>query len=172
MHAVALAAGQLADFLLLVGAFEIECRAIGPRIHFALAKRQLIEAAGDFFPYALGAIERIARLIDITEPHRFTDLDGALIGLFLLGDHAKQCGLAGAVRPDDADNAAGRQFESEIVDEQIVAEAFLEMLEVDDVLTEPFRDWNDDLRSLRLLVAGVRWRASSSRPSCSRRFCF
>jgi hypothetical protein len=50
----------------------------------------------------------------------------------LLGDHAKQRGLAGAVRPDDADNAAGRQLESEIVDEQIVAEAFLEMLEVDD----------------------------------------
>src|SRR5262245_66396564 len=38
MHAVALAAGELPDLLLLVGALKIKCRAIGARIHFALAK--------------------------------------------------------------------------------------------------------------------------------------
>src|SRR5262249_39861440 len=59
MHAVALAAGELADLLLLVGALEIERRAIGARIDLALAELQLIEPAGDFFPYALLAVEAV-----------------------------------------------------------------------------------------------------------------
>ena len=69
--------------------------------------------------------------------HRLADLDRALVGLFLAGDHAEQRRLAGAVRPDDADDAAGRQLEGQIVDQKIVAKAFAQVLEVDDVLPEP-----------------------------------
>ena len=58
-------------------------------------------------------------------------------------------GLAGAVRTDDADDAAGRQLEGEVVDQQVVAEALGQALEVDDVLAEPLGDRNDDLRGLR-----------------------
>ena len=145
---------KLANFLLLVGALEIERRAIGARIDFALAELQLIEPAGNLLPHGLLAVERVARLIDIAEMHRLTDLDAAVVRLVLFGDHAKQRRLAGAVRPDHADNAAGRQFEGEIVDQKIVAEALSQILEVDDVLPEPFGDRDDDLRGLRLLLAG------------------
>ena len=65
----------------------------------------------------------VARLVDIAELHRLADLDRARVRLVLPGDHAEQRGLAGAVRADDADDAAGRQLEGEIVDQQIVAEA-------------------------------------------------
>ncbi len=97
---------------------------------------------------------RVARLVDIAELHRLADLDGAGVGLLLAGDHAEQRGLAGAVRADDADDAAGRQIEGEIVDQQIVAVAFLEMLEVDDVLAEPLGHRNGDLRHRILLGIG------------------
>src|SRR5208282_3804738 len=86
---------------------------------------------------------------------RLADLDRALVGFFLPGDHAEQRGLAGAVRPDDADDAARRQFEGQVVDQKIVAKAFAQVLEVDHVLPEPLGDRNDDLRGLRLLLAGL-----------------
>jgi hypothetical protein len=47
----------------------------------------------------------------------------AAVGLLLAGDHAEQRRLAGAVRADDADDAARRQLEAEVVDQQPVAEA-------------------------------------------------
>ena len=78
--------------------------------------------------------------------HRGTDLDGAGVGLLLAGDHAEQRGLAGAVRADHADDAAGRQIERKVVDQQVVAIAFLEMVEVDHVLAEPLGHRNGDLR--------------------------
>ena len=86
--------------------------------------------------------------------HRLADLDGAFVGLLLAGDHAEQRGLAGAVRSDDADDAAGRQFEGEVVDQQVVAEAFAQVFEIDHVLAEPLGHRNDDLRDRVLLGIG------------------
>ena len=86
--------------------------------------------------------------------HRFADLDDAGIGLVLRSDHAEQRSLAGTVRANDANDAARRQFEGEIVDQKIVAEALSQVFEVDDVLSEPLGDRDDDLRGLGLLFAG------------------
>ena len=58
MHAVALAAGELADFFLLIGPLEIEGRRIGARIDLALAEREKLIAAGNLFPDGLLGIER------------------------------------------------------------------------------------------------------------------
>ena len=54
---------------------------------------------------------------------------------------------------DHADDAARRQLEGEIVDQQAVAEALVQPFEIDDVLAEPLGDRNDDLRGLGLLLA-------------------
>ena len=56
---------------------------------------------------------------------------------------------------DDADDAAGRQLEGEFVDQQIVAVAFLEMVEVDDVLAEPLGGRN----VICATVCPSRWRS-------------
>ena len=78
----------------------------------------------------------------------------ARVRLLLAGDHAEKRRLAGAVGADDADDAAGRQLERKLVDEQPVAVAFAEIDDVDDVLAEPLGHGNDDLRAgRRLLVA-------------------
>ena len=68
-------------------------------------------AAGDFFPDILVRLQMIAALVDIAEMHGVTDADRTGIRLFLTGDHLEQRGLTGAVRADNADNAARRQLE-------------------------------------------------------------
>src|SRR5690606_11775388 len=99
--------------------------------------------------------ETVARLVDIAELYALADGDGSAVGLFLPGDHAEEGGLAGAVRADDADNAAGRQLEGEVVDQQAIAEALRQPLEIHDVVTEPLGDGNDDLRRTGRLVGGL-----------------
>ena len=62
-------------------------------------------------PDGLLVVERLARLIDVGELDARADADLAGVGLLGAGQHAKQRGLAGAVRADDADDAAARQAE-------------------------------------------------------------
>ena len=50
MHPVALAAGELPDLLLLVGAAEVEQRAIGAAGDLAAAEIDLVAPAGDLLP--------------------------------------------------------------------------------------------------------------------------
>src|SRR5204863_3463512 len=101
-------------------------------------------------------VQRIARLIDVTEMHRIADLDRAFVGLLLSGDHPEEGGLAGAVRADYTYDAARRQLEREVVDEEIVAKALREPLEIDDVLAEPLGHRDDDLRALGLFLGSLR----------------
>src|SRR6266404_9820152 len=87
--------------------------------------------------------------------HAVADRDGALVRRLLLGDHAEQRGLASAVRADDADNAARRQLERQIIDQKPVGKPLGQALEIDDVLTEALGHGNRDLRGLGLLLAGL-----------------
>ena len=69
-----------------------------------------------------------------------------LSGLLLAGQHARERRLAGAVRADDADDAAGRQLEGEVVDQKLSVIGLGEMLDVDDDIAEPRAGRDDDLR--------------------------
>src|SRR5689334_25241938 len=110
MHAVALAARERADLLLLVGALEIERRAIAARIDLALAQEDQLVAAGNLLPDGLVAVDTVARLVDIAEMHGFTDSDGALVRFFLTVYHLEQRGLASAVRTVHTDYTARRHL--------------------------------------------------------------
>src|SRR5262249_58618095 len=110
MHAVALAAGKRAHLLLLVRTLEVEGRTVGARIDLALAERQHVETAGNFLPHGLFAVEAVARLVDIAKLDRLPDLDAAPVGLLLAADHPDKRGVAGAVRTDDAADAARRRL--------------------------------------------------------------
>jgi hypothetical protein len=158
MHPVALAARERADLLLLVAALEVEGRAIGARVHLALAELDDVVAAGDLLPDGLVRIERIAALVDIAKLHRLADGDRARIGLLLPGDHPEQRGLAGAVGPDDADNAARRQLERQVVDQQPVAKPFFRP-SPSMTRCPAARRRNDDLRRW---TAVARWPCTSS----------
>src|SRR5690606_19005706 len=154
MDAIALTAGQRADLLLLVAALEVEGAAIGARIHLVLAEADDVVAAGNFLPDGLARIQCVATLVDIAELHRLTDADLAPVRLVLSGDHAEKRRLAGAVRPDHADDAAGRKPEIEPVNEQAVAESLADAFGVDHVLAESFTRRNDDLRVARPAIGG------------------
>jgi hypothetical protein len=72
VHAVALAAGERADLLLLVGALEVEPRHVGARVDLALADLDLV------VPPVISSqtscrVERVAALVDVGELHRLAD---------------------------------------------------------------------------------------------------
>ena len=66
----------------------------------------------------------------------------ARVGLLLADDHAEERRLARAVGADDADDAAGRQDEVQVVDQQVVAVALAQALGLDHQVAEarPGRD--------------------------------
>ena len=136
---------------------KLKAPRIGARVHLALAEIEHIIAAGNFLPHGLVRIERVAALVHIAKLHAVADLDLARIGLFLARQHAEQGGLARAIGADDADNAAGRQLEGEVLDEQPVAIGLVQALHRDDIVAEPLARRNDDLRRGRFqpLVVGL-----------------
>src|SRR5262249_45223673 len=121
-----------------------------------LAELDQLLAAGDLLPHRLLAIERFAALVDIAELRRLADLDRASVRLLLFGDQAEQRRLAGAVRADHADDAARRQLEGEVLEQEILAIGFRESIGLDDVLAESLGDRNDDLRRLQRLLGRFR----------------
>ena len=137
VQAVAFAAGQILDPFLLVGALEVEATQVGARVHFVFADGDDVHAVGDFLPNCFATVQAVARLIDIGQFHGLAETQFAAVGLFLFGDHAEQRGLAGAVRTDHADDAAARQGEGQIVDQQSLAIGFADLRRLDDQITEP-----------------------------------
>ena len=74
VHAVALAAGEGADFFLLVGAREVEAGDVRPRVDLAAAHFERVVAAGDFFVHGLVGDQRVAVLIDVAQLDGGADL--------------------------------------------------------------------------------------------------
>ena len=83
MHAVALAARELADLLLLVRAAEVEQRAIGAAGDLAAAEIDLVLTVGNLLPDRVVGAERVARLVDIAELDGLADAERAAVGLLL-----------------------------------------------------------------------------------------
>src|ERR1700733_2256569 len=131
MYPVTLAAGQDADLLLLVTALEVERPDIGAGGYGALADIQHVGATADLLPDALVAVQAIARLVHIAKLDRVADPQRATIRRLQPRDHAEQRRLAGAVRADDADDAARWQLEVELVDQQVVAIRLAQILRLD-----------------------------------------
>jgi hypothetical protein len=73
VDAVALAARQLADLLLLVLALEVEGADIGAGADLVLAEAEDVGAAGNLLPDILVRVERVARLVDIAEMDGLAD---------------------------------------------------------------------------------------------------
>src|SRR5690606_2301977 len=146
----ALAAGELADALLLIGTLEVEARDPRPARRAKAPDLDVVEPVGDFLPDRLRRIERVATLVDAGRLHGVADAQLAGVGLLLAHDHPEQRRLAGAVRPDHADDAAGRQAERQLVEEQPVAEALAQALGLDDVAQRRARR---DEQLVRLVAA-------------------
>ncbi len=104
----------------------------------------------------LSAVERVARLIDVTDLHRFAEPERAGVGLLLPGDHPEQRRLAGAVRADHADDSAARQRERHVVHQQHVAVSLRRLARLDDDVAEPRTGRNVDLDAARSSAPSLR----------------
>src|SRR5450631_1655300 len=80
VDAVALTAGEDADPLLLILTLEVEARDVRARRDRLLAHLEVLDAFGDLVEDRLRSVERIARLVDVTELDGIADRDLALVG--------------------------------------------------------------------------------------------
>ncbi len=111
-------------------------RAVGAGVDRAPAELQLVLAAGDLLVHRLVGIERLARLVDVGHLHRRADGQRARVGRLLARDHAEERRLARAVGADDADDAAAREGELEILEEEPVAVSLGDLAGDDDFVAE------------------------------------
>ena len=109
----------------------------------------------NLLPHSGVGVERIAGLVDIGQIDRVAVFERACVGLFLAGQHSEQGGFAGAVRADHADDAAGGQGEAQVFDQQAVAIALLEVLDLDDLLAQPRAVRDNDLSARDFLALGL-----------------
>src|SRR5690606_26447857 len=79
---------------------------------------------------------RVAALIHVPELHRAADANLTAVGRFLAGNHAEQRGLADAVGADHAHDAARRQAERKVVDQQLIAVSLAQILGFDHQVAE------------------------------------
>ena len=89
MHAVSFPAGQVSDLLLLIGSGEIESRNVRSGIDLARTQGNRFLVLGDFLPNGFVGSKRIAALIHIGEPGRFTQANGSGIRLLLIGNQTE-----------------------------------------------------------------------------------
>src|SRR5690606_35837238 len=146
-----LAARQRADLPLLRRALEVEPGAVRARRHGALAHLDLVLAVRDLLPHRRVRPQRVTRLVDVADHDRLADAQRDGVGLLLTGHHAEQRRLAGAVRPDHADDPAPRQREVHIVHEQDAAVALAQAARLDDDVAEPRTRRDVDFGRLDLL---------------------
>ena len=156
MQAVAFAARQVLDELLLRRPAEIETRYVSARWHFVAADDNIVEPVGQFFPYRLAAVEIVTRLVDVGDLHGIADFDRSLVERFLLHHDPKQRGLAGAVGPDDADDTPAWQFEFEVLVQQLIAVGLLAALDLDHHVSQPGSGGNVKLLGFRAFLVILR----------------
>ncbi len=132
MYSVTLTTGKDADFLLLVTATEIERVHVRASVDFPLAKLKHVVAFRNFLIDRRVIVERISRLIDVSQLNRVSDLQFARIRFILPGDHAEKSCFTSTVGTNDADDSARRQSKRKIVHQNFVIKAFANILGFDD----------------------------------------
>ena len=83
VQAVALAAGELADLRLLVGALEVEAGDVRAAVDRPVAERDLIVRRRRSPPRPSCRVERVARLVDVGELDGLAEPQRAGVGLLL-----------------------------------------------------------------------------------------
>src|SRR5439155_12523418 len=126
---------------------------VGARGNTSWTELDQILASRDLLPHVLGTVEAVPGLVHVGNQDDAADADHSHIGLLETGDEPEERRLAGAVRADDAHDAAGREVEGEPVDEDAVAIALRELLGLDHEAPEPRPRGDRDLGDLASLLA-------------------
>src|SRR5712692_6456059 len=154
VDAVSLAAGEVADPFLLVGAAKVERRGVRARVARPGADLDALLAAGDLLPDRLRRIQGVASLRHVRELDRVADAQRPAVRRLLVREQPKQRRLPGSVRSDDPDDPAAREGEGEVVEEEAVAVSLAQALGLHDELAEP-RSGRDRNLELALALVGI-----------------
>src|SRR5689334_2118519 len=92
----------------------------------------MVKAVGHDLEHRFLGVEATAALVDVAELDRLAEAQLAGVGLLLADDHAEQRGLADAVRADDADDAAARERERDVLHQGFALETLVEVRGLDD----------------------------------------
>src|SRR5687767_8180627 len=136
MDAIAFAAGEDANFLLLVCTLKIKGGTIGAGIDLTLPKFKRICALRDFFVDSFLRVKR-ARLVGIGKLDRFTYLDGTAVGFFLADNHPNQSRFARAVRTDDPDDGTRGNGSKKGVEDEAVVKRFGQIVKLEYDIPKP-----------------------------------
>src|SRR5256712_3579919 len=154
VDSVSLAAGEIADPFLLVGAAKSERRGVRARVARPGPDLDALLAAGDLLPDLLRRIQGIPGLRHVCELDRVADTQRPAIVRLLVREQPKERRLSRSVRPDDPDDPAARQREGEVVEEEPVAVRLAQSLRLHDQLAEPRSGRDRDLE-LALALVGI-----------------
>jgi len=127
VQAPALATGEFANPLLLIGALEVETADIGAARELEVADLENVLAASHFIEYRLLTVHLVAELIHRRQLDGIAEDDLAAIGLLLAGQQPEQGGFTGTVRTNDADDGALGNGKGEIVDQHPIAIALAQV---------------------------------------------
>ena len=117
-----------------------------------LTKFHEIGTAGDFFPNILVRIQIVTALIDKSKLYGFANVYLARIRYFLACNQTEQRRFTGAVRPDHTNDAALRNSEGQVFEQQLVTISFGDILHLDNLTSKTFGYLNDDLRFARCTI--------------------
>ena len=152
MNPVAVAAGEIRDALLLIGALKIEPAHVGPGRDLGLADRDDVLAAGNFLPYRVVPVQLFAALIHVGDVHGVAESEFAVVRLLIADEHTQQRRLAGPVGTDDANDAPRRQLEAQSVDEQAFVVTLAEIFGLNNEVPEAWSGGNVHLLGLAALL--------------------
>src|SRR5258706_13251677 len=113
----------------------------------------MVEPVRYDLPDRLLWIESRTRLVYIGQLDRLADPDRAVVRLLEPHNGLEQGGLAHAVGADDAHDAVAWKGEGQILDQDPVVEALLQVDRLDDRVAEPEARWDLDL--LEVEFAGL-----------------
>ena len=92
-------------------------------------------------------------MVHVAKFHRFTDRDVTAIRGFEPHQDAKQCGFTHAVGTNNANDAAFRHREADVLEQQPITESFSQAADLDHLVSESRARWNVDFVGL---VAGLK----------------
>ena len=157
MDAVALAARELPDELLLGGTTEVELGDVGAAVDEFAADIQVLLVVGDFLIDGAGVHQFVAVLVDVGELDGFAKFDGTGVGRVQSHEHAEEGGLASAIWTDDAHHGAWRDDEVRVLDEFASAgESLAEVTDGQDLVTQTRTRRNLDGQLVALQLEGLR----------------
>ena len=110
-----------------------------------LADLHEVSTARNFFPDILVGIKRIAALVNKAQMDGIADHNFAAIGRFLAGNQTKQRRFTRTVRANHADNAARRDSEGQVFEQQLVAIGLGDIVDLDHLAAKAFGVLDDDL---------------------------